>query len=132
MSLLFQMANLVLLVLLLFPGSNLAIESYQNVVFSEQNEISLTRARWLVTFSIDLTPYNAAFQLLKEYIKNVRSGEKEGFPPEFLGDVIFETLINNVNEEFNKMRTALIEIRRLSVSYLQNKVFSIAICRKCS
>ena len=45
MSLLFQMANLVLLVLLLFPGLNLAIESYQNVVFSEQNEISLTQAR---------------------------------------------------------------------------------------
>ena len=69
MCLSFQMANLVLLVLLLFPGSNLAIESYQNVVFCEQNEISLTRARWRVTFSIDLTLYDAAFQLLKECIK---------------------------------------------------------------
>ena len=69
MSLSFQMTNLVVLVLLLFPGPNLAIESYQNVVFSEQNEISLTQARWPVTFSIDLTPYEATFQLLKEYIK---------------------------------------------------------------
>ena len=118
MSLSFQMANLVLLVLLLFPGSNLAIESYQNVVFSEQNEISLTRARWLVTFSIDLTPYDAAFQLLKECIKNVRSGAKEDFPQEFLGDVTFETLINNVNEEFKEIT---IKCERLLLKYEDNR-----------
>ena len=103
MSLSFQLANLVLLVLLLFRRSNLAIESYHKFVFSEQNEISLTQARWLVTFSIDLTPYDAAFQLLKEYIKNVQSGAKEDFPQEFLGDVTFETLINNVKEEFKEI-----------------------------
>ena len=56
-----------------------------------------------MTFSIDLTPYDAAFQLLKEYIKNVRSGAKKDFPQEFLGDVTFETLINNVNEEFKEI-----------------------------
>ena len=103
-SLSFQMASLVLFVLLLFPGSRLAMESYQNVIFREQNEISLTRARWLVTFSIDLTPYDTAFQLLKEYIGKVQSGAKEDFPQEFLGDVTFEALINSVNTEFREIK----------------------------
>ena len=97
------MAHLVLLVFLLFPGSNLVIKSYQNAVFSEQNEISLTRARWLMRFSIDLTPYDAAFRLFKECIRNVQSGAKENFLQEFLGSVTFEAVINKVKEELKEI-----------------------------
>ena len=35
--------------------------------------------------------------------KNVRSGVKEDFSQEFLGDVTFETLMNNINEEFKEI-----------------------------
>ena len=106
------MAIFVLLVLL-FPGSNLVIESYQNVIFSEQNEISLTCVRWLVTFSIDQTLYDVAFQLLKECIRNVQSA-KEDFLQEFLGNVTFEVLMNNVNDEFKEI---MMELKQLLLKY---------------
>lgn len=71
----------------------------QNVIFQERDEISLTRARWLVTFAIDLTPYDRAFKFLEESIKDVQTGAKEDFPQEFLGDTTFEALVSNVNGE---------------------------------
>ena len=82
----------------------MAIEGYQNVIFHEQSEISPTRARWLVTFAIDLAPYDAAFQSLDECIRSVQTGAKEDFPQEFLGDVTFETLVKNVNDEFMEVK----------------------------
>ena len=41
--------------------------------------------------------------VVKRIHKNVQSGAKEDFPQEFLGDATFETLINNVNEEFKEI-----------------------------
>ena len=80
-------------ILLCISGSGMAIEGYQNVIFHDQSEISPTRAKWLVTFAIDLAPYDAAFQSLDECIRNVQTGAKEDFPQEFLGDVTFESLV---------------------------------------
>ena len=74
------------------------------VIFHEQSEISPTRARWLVIFAVDLAPYDAAFQSLEESIRNVQTEAKEDFPQEFLGDVTFETLVKNVNDEFMEVK----------------------------
>ena len=82
----------------------MAIEGYQKVIFHEQSEISPTCARWLVTFAIDLAPYDAAFQSLDECIRSVQTGAKEDFPQEFLGDVTFETLVKNANDEFMEVK----------------------------
>lgn len=75
------------------PFSNLGGRGYQNVIFLEQNEISIMWTRWLVTFSINLAPYNRASRFLKESISNVQSGAKKDFPQEFLEDETFETLL---------------------------------------
>ena len=60
-----------------------------NVVFYKRNDVSTTRAKWLVTFVLDLYPYSQFIELYKEDIKNAtvfaetaaayynRNGEKE-------------------------------------------------------
>lgn len=90
---------------MLLPMLTFAIEGYQNVIFQERDKISLTRAMWLVTFAIDLTPYDRAFKFLEESIKDVQTRAKEDFPQEFLGDTTFEALVNNVNGEFLEVKT---------------------------
>ena len=41
-----------------------------NVVFYKRNDVSTTRAKWLVTFVLDLYPYSQFIELYKEDIKN--------------------------------------------------------------
>ena len=43
--------------MLLFYGLSESVLVKRNVVFQKVNEITTTRSRWLVTFVIDLNPY---------------------------------------------------------------------------
>ena len=108
----------------------MVIEVYQNVIFHEQSEISPTSAKWLVTFAIDLASYDVAFQSLEECIRNVQTGTREDFPQEFLGDVTFETLVKNGNDEFMEVKK---EREHLLWKYddYRSMAFDVLNCGQC-
>ena len=92
-----------------------------NVVFYKRNDVSTTRAKWLVTFVLDLYPYSQFIELYKEDIKNAavfaetatayykHTGEKEY-------SAIFGSLfqeVQHLNETQLSIQSSLMEYKSL-------------------
>ena len=63
--------NMRLSLMLLFYGLSESVLVKRNVVFQKINEITTTRSRWLVTFVIDLNPYEQFLTKLENDFVNV-------------------------------------------------------------
>ena len=62
------MADLKSLLLLSMLTTVASIRHSQNVIFRKTSEVTITRSRWLVVFSMNLEPYNSLLNELKKEI----------------------------------------------------------------
>ena len=58
--------------MMLWVAPSLALSSFENVVFQLQNEVMVTRAKWLVSFHIDLRQYDVALGNLRGNLEELR------------------------------------------------------------
>ena len=124
----------------LLVGLTRSIIVKDNVVFYKRNDVSTTRAKWLVTFVLDLYPYSQFIELYKEEIKNAavftetaaayykRNGEKE-FSAIF-GSLLQE--VQHLNETQLSIWSSLLEYKSLhslnkrSILLFVRKILSFA------
>ena len=78
------------LVLFLMAGYDVGIDVYDSVVFQKVNEITSTRAKWLVTFVYDLQPFQSfvktvgrdvykAIEIAKTLRNHFKGEQQEGY-----------------------------------------------------
>ena len=76
----------------------------ENVIFRKTREVSITQARWLFTFVIDLGAYESfAKQIRVELFKSEEVLENLKLVP--VGQGQFEKLLNSYREEVQSMKT---------------------------
>ena len=86
----------ILACLIIMLGVSNAVLVKISVVFSKVGEITTTRSRWLITFVIDLDPYERflkklthdvehAFAVAKQVVQNYKEPGKQGFLNSFIG-----------------------------------------------
>ena len=67
-----------LLVILMLWSCTHALENFENVVFHRLNEVFVTRAKWLVSFHIELGQFDRALRVLGDDLKNMWEGISKG------------------------------------------------------
>ena len=76
----------------------------ENVIFRRTREVSITQARWLFTFVIDLGAYESfAKQIRVELFKSEEVLENLNLVP--VGQGQYEKLLNSYREEVQSMKT---------------------------
>ena len=107
-----------LVIITLLVGFTRSLIVKDNVVFYKTNDVSTTRAKWLVTFVLDLYPYSQFTELYKEDIKNAavfaetaaayyhRNGEKG-----------YETVLSSLFKEVQHLNETQLSIQNSLLDY---------------
>ena len=87
-------------------GTSYALEGFENVVFHLQNEITVTRAKWLVSFHIDLRQFDAALLNLQANLEEVRRrAEETDFKEEMNTNSPYGAAFMEIKEQLEELRS---------------------------
>lgn len=107
-----------LAIITLLVGLTRALVVKDNVIFYKTNDVSTTRAKWLLTFVLDIYPYSQFIELYKEDINNAaifaetaaayykRNGEKE-----------YASIFSSLFKEVQHLKETQLSIRSSLLDY---------------